>query len=56
MDENGAMTDDFVIGDYDASLLESVVESDGDSWGKKIGRFRVCDESIYLVWTMWILS
>lgn len=32
MDENGAMTVDFVIGDYDSSLLESKVnESLGES-------------------------
>lgn len=51
MDENGAMTVDFVIGDYDSSLLESkvneslgesVVESD-QNW-EKIEKFRVCDQ------------
>ncbi|KAJ0789585.1 putative S-adenosyl-L-methionine-dependent methyltransferase [Helianthus annuus] len=53
VDESGAMTENFVIGDYDASLIEnaaneSLVERGGESDDNlgKIERFRVCDESM----------
>lgn len=57
MDENGAMTADFVVGDFDPAVLESVVNvtsgsvRDDESKGRKernskIGKFRVCDESL----------
>nr|XP_043607484.1 probable methyltransferase PMT10 [Erigeron canadensis] len=54
VDENGAMTNDFVIGDYDASLLENAQneslvekgnESDENKW-IKVEKFRVCGESM----------
>lgn len=57
MDENGAMTADFVVGEFDPAVLESVVNvtsgsvRDDESKGRKernskIGKFRVCDESL----------
>nr|GLL47986.1 probable methyltransferase PMT10 [Ipomoea trifida] len=55
VDENGAMSFDFIVGDYDETLLETVVnaslggaESDEirGSWKGKFGKFRACDESM----------
>lgn len=57
MDENGAMTADFVVGEFDPAVLGSVVNvtsgsvRDDESKGRKernskIGKFRVCDESL----------
>ncbi|KAL8132848.1 putative methyltransferase PMT10 [Apium graveolens] len=57
VDENGAMALDFVVGDFDPAVLETVVnatsESVRDDESKerkgskyKIGKFRVCDESL----------
>lgn len=54
MDENGAMTADFVVGEFDPAVLESVVNvtsgsvRDDEIKGRnyKIGKFRVCDESL----------
>lgn len=59
IDENGAMTNDFVVGEFDEEVIDSVVdgknesdheglESDENGGGLrgKIGKFRVCDESM----------
>nr|XP_016438621.1 PREDICTED: probable methyltransferase PMT10 [Nicotiana tabacum] len=59
IDENGAMTNDFVVGEFDEELIDSVVngkvngtdeplESDENRGGLrgKIGKFKVCDESM----------
>lgn len=55
MDDNGAMTADFVVGEFDPAVLESVVnvtsgnvrdKNDSSSSVAKIGKFRVCDESL----------
>ncbi|MCD9561161.1 hypothetical protein HAX54_020139 [Datura stramonium] len=58
IDENGAMTNDFMVGEFDEELIDSVVngkngsdeglqsdENGGPLMGK-IGKFRVCDESM----------
>ncbi|PSS31669.1 Methyltransferase [Actinidia chinensis var. chinensis] len=57
VDDNGLMTDDFVVGEFDPSVIESVAnandrerrESDEDQ-GKRhrvrVGKFGVCDESM----------
>ncbi|XP_071702593.1 probable methyltransferase PMT10 [Rutidosis leptorrhynchoides] len=52
VDDNGAMTDDFVIGDYDSRLLDNAVNessvervSESDENWVKIKKFKICDES-----------
>ncbi|PHU19454.1 putative methyltransferase PMT11 [Capsicum chinense] len=57
IDENGAMTNDFLVGEFDDEVIDSVVESGSDEGLEsdenggglvkgKIGKFRVCDESM----------
>ncbi|XP_059280223.1 probable methyltransferase PMT10 [Lycium ferocissimum] len=60
IDENGAMTNDFIVGEFDEELIDSVVNNgkiNGSDEGLvsdvnrgvlkgKIGKFRVCDESM----------
>ncbi|XP_060198355.1 probable methyltransferase PMT10 [Lycium barbarum] len=61
IDENGAMTNDFIVGEFDEELIDSVVNNGkingSDDEGLKsdvnrgvlkgkIGKFRVCDESM----------
>ncbi|GMP79557.1 hypothetical protein CsSME_00035046 [Camellia sinensis var. sinensis] len=56
VDDNGLMTDDFVVGEFDPSAIESVAnaregrQSDEDDFRNKarvrLEKFRVCDESM----------
>ncbi|KAK6792155.1 hypothetical protein RDI58_011236 [Solanum bulbocastanum] len=53
VDENGAMTNEFVVGEFDEEVIDSVVDekngSDENGGGVlrgKIGKFKVCDESM----------
>ncbi|KAL7246164.1 hypothetical protein ACSBR2_001324 [Camellia fascicularis] len=50
VDENGLMTDDFVVGEFDPSVIESVVNNGATNrrrkWRVRFGKFRVCDESM----------
>ncbi|KAL3371190.1 hypothetical protein AABB24_007967 [Solanum stoloniferum] len=53
VDENGAMTNEFVVGEFDEEVIDSVVDekngSDENGGGVlrgKLGKFKVCDESM----------
>ncbi|KAL3845482.1 hypothetical protein ACJIZ3_002885 [Penstemon smallii] len=54
INEMGIMTDDFIVGEFDEGLIQSVVENVNTSYEKKVGerkvvkleKFRVCDESM----------
>ncbi|KAH0681320.1 hypothetical protein KY284_022405 [Solanum tuberosum] len=53
VDENGAMMNEFVVGEFDEEVIDSVVdekngndENGGGVLRGKIGKFKVCDESM----------